>query len=215
MLPAAVLLPKSELQIANDSLYGKMIKERCRKWHTTPQDNINMWREAVSLSKPSTKTNNRGRKKKQAAPSQQDLNARRALGFAQMGQYRKAPQSLVSHGLDYSDGAYVEMVAKHPHGSDEEIPEGDVDTPQIQLSMRQVLDSIHLFKPGSAGGPSGLMSEHLKKAIYCKATKAAADFKASLLSFVNFLARGGLPREVAPFFVGASLFAGLEKNGGR
>ena len=42
MLPAAVFLPKSELQIANDSLYGKMIKEQCCKWCTTPQDNIIM-----------------------------------------------------------------------------------------------------------------------------------------------------------------------------
>ena len=134
-----------------------------------------------------------GLSSKRPQMSQQDLNARRALKFAQLGQYRKAAQSLTSNGLDDSEAAYAEMLAKHPDGKDERVPEGEVDTPQLQFSLRQVTDTIHSFRPGSAGGPSALKPEHLKEAIYCKATKASADFKASLLAFINFIARGASP----------------------
>ena len=58
MFPAAVLPPKSVNQPSNGSSYGLIIKERCHRWRTQPNENLNMWREACNP--PSSSHNKRG-----------------------------------------------------------------------------------------------------------------------------------------------------------
>ena len=53
--------------------------------------------------------------------------------------------------------------------------------------------------------------EHLKEALAAVAQNRSSRLLTALVSFINLLANGGLPKEVVPFIAGANLFAALRR----
>lgn len=69
------------------------------------------------------------------------------------------------------------------------------------------------FPKGSAPGPSGLCPSHLREAVRCPSPDQATCLLSSLTTFVNLLAAGCTPTNVAPHLYGASLLASKKKSG--
>ena len=69
------------------------------------------------------------------------------------------------------------------------------------------------FPAGSAGGPDGLLPQHLKDLVSPTLGEAGASFIEALASFVSQLISCNVPHPVAPFFFGARLL-GLNKPDG-
>jgi hypothetical protein len=80
--------------------------------------------------------------------------------------------------------------------------------PPLTLVSQEVYKAINGLKAGTKAGPSGLRDEHLKKA---KGRGAAA--LGAITRLVNTMAMDEVPKEVAPFFFGANLFALMKKAG--
>ena len=73
-----------------------------------------------------------------------------------MGQYSWAVKALVSQGLDNSSKALDILWMKHPQIKDGHDLREDRLPPPLQLLGKQVKDALFSFKPGIAGGPSGI-----------------------------------------------------------
>ena len=98
------------------------------------------------------------------------------------------------------------MRAKHPQENETVPPAEDNITLALSISLRQAISS---FKVGSAAGPSGLRGEHLKEA-RGKGEGRGAAAMAALTKLVNVMARGGVPKEAAPYIFGGNLFKPLQ-----
>ena len=69
--------------------------------------------------------------------------------------------------------------------------------------------TVMSFLAGSAGGPDGLLPQHLKDLV----SPTLREVGASLASFVSLLISGNVPHTITPFFFGARL-PGLNKPDG-
>ena len=109
------------------------------------------------------------------------------------------------------------LEAKHPAAARDRLafPSPTDFTNAIQLSSEAVRDSILSFKPGSAGGPSGLRPQHLKDAISHGANEAGNQVLLSITSLCNVILRGEVPDAIRPILAGANLFALAKKDGGK
>ena len=146
--------------------------------------------------------------------SQQMRNARRASTLLQEYQLARAAKALVSSGVDQtSAAAWHEMEAKHPQLEVPEPPQEENTVSPISFNSREVYEAIASFKAGTAAGPSGLKAEHLKEAKGRGEGRGAATLGA-LTRLVNTMTKGLVPKEVAPYFFGANLFALIKKTGG-
>ena len=173
-----------------------------------------MWDESVKACMTPT----RGRKKKsESQPSQEDKNVKRALRLAREGQYSRSLQSLLSAGMAQNTRANIkEMKDKHPQEPVADQVQGplpDQDTPQISLTVDQVVNCIKSFRKGTAPGPSGLRAEHLKEAIRSVPPNRTDKAAAAITGLVNCMGGGKVPAEVAPYLCGAALFAAVKKDG--
>ena len=83
----------------------------------------------------------------------------------------------------------------------------------IKIISRQVYEAIRSFKAGTAPGPSGIRSEHLKEAKGRGEGRGAAALGA-LCRLVNTMAAGKVRKEVVPYLFGGNLFAIIKKTGG-
>jgi len=68
------------------------------------------------------------------------------------------------------------------------------------------------FAAGSAGGPDGFRSQHLRDLLL--SSQLGHEFLSALIAFVNLVVAGGCPTRVAPIFFGGRLLA-LDKKSGR
>ena len=189
----------------------KIIKDRLRRWQAGECGQL--WAEAkTGLDQKVT----RGRKKKTVEIEQltlEECNARRCKSKAQEGQYSRAVQSLVSHGLaEFSPAALSEMQRKHPAPRRPQPPPPTSVMPPRAFSTAEVATAALSFPKGSGAGPSGMRPEHFKSVL--KNTSAALANKAlgALTRAVNAMGAGKVPAQVRPFFCGARLVAGKKKD---
>ena len=105
------------------------------------------------------------------------------------------------------------MTAKHPQRP---LPDFNNEPPAAAtpLNAEQVGKALLSFRAGTAPAPSGLRAEHLKSALKAPSPARGEGFLHALTKFCNVMASGKIPRSVAPFFFGASLFAAIKKDGG-
>ena len=80
----------------------------------------------------------------------------------------------------------------------------------IVVSPTKVKKAVTSFPAGSAGGPNGLLPQHLKDLVSPTLGEVGASFDETLASFVSQLISGNVPH---PFFFGARLL-GLNKLDG-
>ena len=154
---------------------------------------------------------------KSSGPSPESLcrgNAIRARRAVEDRQYKKVLQSLTSAGLvQPSNDVLAEMLAKHPISSIPTLP-ADPPPPPIQISKEEVSRALKSFPNGSAPGPSGLRSNHLKQAVFCPSPDRANHVFTCLTRLVNLLCAGKVPEGVIPHLCGASLLPCKKKAGG-
>ena len=172
-----------------------------------------LWGEVIEKKK----VPKQGRKRKQREkeePTQLERNVQRATRLAGEGQLGRAAKALVSRGVDMKSAeARQEMVNKHPQAEVASPPQEEHSCPPILLTSREVYEAVRGFKSGTAAGPSGLRSEHLKEAKGRGEGRGAAALGA-VTKLVNTMAAGKVPKDVAPYLFGANLFALLKKGRG-
>lgn len=105
------------------------------------------------------------------------------------------------------------MLAKHPQAVPPTLPSGP-SPPPVSLREATILKCVKSFPKGSAPGPSGLRTSHLRAAVACPSPDHANRFLSALTNFVNLLAAGRIPSDVAPHLCGVSLLASQKKSGG-
>ena len=135
------------------------MKKRLRRWKEGDYENL--WREAVQITKPPTRS---AKKKGNIEEKTLDKrNAARASQLAQDGQYKRSLQALDSSGMAVpTKNTEEEMRKKHPQAAGPStFKRTDKTTSQLQFTTKEVKKAALSFKRGSAPGPSGLRPEHL------------------------------------------------------
>ena len=74
--------------------------------------------------------------------------------------------------------------------------------------------AVLYFPKGSAGGPDGLLPQHLKDLISNSARFGGKKLLAAVTAFTNLMLSGNTPEQVRPLFFGATLTALNKKDGG-
>ena len=125
---------------------------------------MQLWAEALEERRG---TCNPKRPKKESSELLRAANARQARQAVQNGQYKKAIQALTSSGLaQVSEEVYHEMLAKHP-----QVDPPSVASPPVpsvcSMEEGEVLRALRSFPNGTAPGPPGLRTNHLKEAVLC------------------------------------------------
>ena len=197
--------------LGDPSSHTQLIRERLRRWKAGECGEL--WREAVEV------VNNRPKKKKkaqtQAAKTQEEWNAERAIILAQDGQYARALAALTSLGMADPEcpATVAEMRHKHPTPTQATtVP--PVSFPPKAFSPSEVRKAAESFSRGGAAGPSGMRPEHLIVALKVAPGNRGEKACTALTKLVNVLAAGRLPAPVAPFFCGARLHAARKKDNG-
>jgi hypothetical protein len=173
-----------------------------------------LWDEATSLQKPQPRQ--KQQQKPASPPSQATFNARRSLQLIRDGQFSRAAEALTSEGLDFeTPEALSAMRDKHPQELHPPSPPQEAPSAAaLQLSRDQVSQGVRSFRTGSAPGPSGLRSEHLKAAVYCPTAARADKCLVALTNVTNLLVQGKCPTALQDSICGANLFAARKKHGG-
>ena len=212
MLPRCILfnLPRGGRSHSGD--YLKSVRSRIRKWREGKISEL--WEEAVAQDNKFNAHLSRRNLSDQSLDSLRHSNVSRARRAVKDGQYRKALQSLTSAGLAQPSQPVVdEMRAKHPPSCLPTLPSGPAPPP-VRFSEDEVAKALKSFPNGSAPGPSGLRSNHLKEAVFCPSPDRASRALRSLSQLVNILCAGNVPNGVIPHLCGASLLPCKKKNGG-
>jgi hypothetical protein len=81
-------------------------------------------------------------------------------------------------------------------------------------SKADIVAAIRWFVRGSAGGPDGLRSQHLKYVTSAPAGNAGHRLLIRVIEFANLGLTGRVPAVIQPVFCGASLCALNKKDGG-
>ena len=82
------------------------------------------------------------------------------------------------------------------------------------MTEQDVAQAIQSFPRGSAGGPDGLLPQHLKDLISASAGFGGKKLLTALTSFTNLVLSGDTPAQMRPLFFGATLTALNKKDGG-
>ena len=153
MFPRAIL-PAASLKSQSDGYsQARQVKERLARWRRGEYRQL--WDEAIKMTKNRPKPKKKGAQHQEQ--SQDEVNARRALQLAQLGQYTRALQSLCSSGLAQHNRSTInQMRAKHPAAAHAPSFQQQTETPPMTFTQAQVVKQISSFKKGSAPGPSGL-----------------------------------------------------------
>ena len=112
------------------------------------------------------------------------------------------------------ESSLIQLSKKHPpaHPSST-FPAAPLLQDTLVVSPTEVKKAVMSFPAGSAGGPDGLLPQHLKDLVSPTLGEAGASFVETLASFVSQLISGNVPHPVTPFFFGARLL-GLNKPAG-
>ena len=120
---------------------------------------------------------------------------------------------------DLSDDTLTALREKHPAVDPESCFPSPPSPDQFSLllpgiSQENVLQAIHSFPRGSAGGPDGIRPQHHLELTSASAELGGKELLRSLTIFSNHGLEGNVPPSVQPIFFGATLIALRKKEGG-
>ena len=188
----------------------KTIKNKLSRWRKGEYSKL--WEEAARMTRSSPQSERRASDQE---VSQEEMNALRAVRLAQQGEYTRAVQSLTSAGLAKPNRDTIRtMKSKHPTPSHAYTFRSSQSSPQMIFSQATVMKATQSFRKGSAPGPDGLRSEHIRAATQHAPPNRRIKAEEDFTKMVNTMVAGSVPDEVAPFLSGARLHAGNKKDGG-
>ena len=119
---------------------------------------------------------------------------------------------------EHNDATIAALRAKHPAPHPDTNfplpPKENEPQPPIAVTEQDVARAVLSFPRGSAGGPDGLLPQHLKDLISNSARAGGKKLLAALTAFTNLVLSGITPVQVRPLFFGATLTALNKKDGG-
>ena len=105
---------------------------------------------------------------------------------------------------------------KHPPPHpDSQMPPPEESSHCPIVSTEEVALAIRSFPNSSAGGPDGLLPQHLKNMTGASAESGGPVLLSELTTLVNIILQGKIPRTARPLFFGANLTALTNKDGVR
>ena len=104
--------------------------------------------------------------------------------------------------------------APHPDTNFPLPPQENEPQPPVAVTEQDVAQAVLSFPRGFAGGPDGLLPQHLKDLISNSARFGGKKLLAALTAFTNLVLSGNTPVQVRPLFFGATLTALNKKDGG-
>ena len=108
-----------------------------------------------------------------------------------------------------------QLSRKHPPAHpDSTFPPALLLQDTLEVSLLEVKKAVMSFPVGSAGGPDGLLPQHLKDLVSPSLGEVGASFVQALASFVTLVISGKVPHPVIPFFFGARLLGFNKSDGG-
>ena len=121
------------------------------------------------------------------------------------GDYRGAVRLTCSEDsieiLDEETVAALQLKHPPPHPETCIPPEPNSFTLDPPLLEEEIARAIRSFPNGSAGGPDGLCSQHLKDLISASAERGGKELLSALTHFVNLVVNGRTPPAVRSTFL--------------
>ena len=147
-----------------------------------------------------------------------DMLAVRVARKLEEGDYRGAVRITCADDTiaEHSSATLESLRQKHPkpHPDRGIFPTPDAEMPSLTVAEEDVRRAIASFPNGSAGGPDGLRPQHLKDLTGASAHEGGAALLRALTALVNLILKGKTPKQIRPYFFGASLVALRKKDGG-
>ena len=176
---------------------------------------MELWEEAIADTKQ-VEIGKKKRKPRKDERTQEQFNADRAKTLIAMGQYSRANQALMSHGMaENTEQTREALRNKHPQAQgplEHEPREEGVEAAEV--SRESVLKALKRFKRGSAPGLDGMRAEHLTQAVGSTSNTRQSVVLGNLTKLANVMLKGDIPDSVAPYVCGGRLHAALKKDGG-
>ena len=146
--------------------------------------------------------------------------ARRVSAKLEMGDFKGAVRMVCSEETiaNITDETMSALREKHPGPYPDSqfppplLPNESVSLPEIVEA--EVARVIRSFPRGSAGGPDGILPQHLLDLTSASAEQGGKDLLRALTTFTNFVLGGRVPQSVRPVFFGATLISLRKKAGG-
>ena len=145
-----------------------------------------------------------------SAPSTSSM-VKAAIRKSKMGNYGGALQVLGSHGVaPQSAETKAKLEALFPSRENFE-PLTDIEPPpqaeEIVFKVEQVLTAAMSFHSDTSPGPGGLRASHLKKLLSLEQERGQDALAEALTKYVNLVANGRLPTEIAALWSSSNLIA--------
>ena len=160
---------------------------------------MELWEEAIADTKQ-VEIGKKKRKPRKDERTQEQFNADRAKTLIAMGQYSRANQALMSHGMaENTEQTREALRNKHPQAQgplEHEPREEGVEAAEV--SRESVLKALKRFKRGSAPGLDGMRAEHLTQAVGSTSNTRQSVVLGNLTKLANVMLKGGHPRLCGP-----------------
>ena len=141
---------------------------------------------------------------------------RRAKNKIAIGQYGKAARALDSAKVAPMNAATLgALEAIHPAPAEELVLPPDEPMPEAFIVTTEALvKQIQSFQRGSAGGPDGTQSDVIQDLLGRTGAGTRDAMIGAFRQFVQLLAQGRAPAELAPYLCGSRLIPLLKPTGG-
>ena len=189
-----------------------------KRWSLTTLVIHQIESESFSVSHPSTRSVVGPLPKPLPELELLDRLARRVSSKLEEGDFTGAVRLSASTDTftEYNDVTLSALQAKHPPAHPQsEIPQKPTaNCPPLTATSSDILSALRSFHKGSAGGPDGLLPQHLQDLTSPSAEAGGQRLLFSLTSFINFVLHGNVPPTICEVFFGASLTVLSKKDGG-
>lgn len=115
--------------------------------------------------------------------------------------------------LSVNDETPTTLQSKHPSGRNVDVAAPNSPAAHM-LTTDEISEAVHGLPNGSAAGPNGHRSQHLKEMIADTKRRENHTLLENLTAVSNIMLAGAVPEEIRPLLFGANLFAFGKKDGG-
>ena len=189
-----------------------------KRWSLTTLVTHQIEAESFSVSDSSSRTTVRSARKSLPESEKLDRLARRVSSKLEEGDFAGAVRLSASTDTfaGYNSATVSALQTKHPPTHPQSgIPQKpSADCPPLTATSNDILSALRSFHKGSAGGPDGLLPQHLQDLTSPSAEAGGQRLLLALTSFINFVLHGNVPPSICEIFFGASLTALSKKDGG-